>query len=62
MKKAILENPSIQSIKDMQSIAGRLWEKVNSKRVVARDVDRLPKLCQFVLNTSDGGYAPKAFS
>jgi hypothetical protein len=61
MNKAILENPSIQSIKDMQSIVGRLWEKVNSKQVVAKDVGRLPKLYQFVLNTSDGGFRAEGF-
>jgi hypothetical protein len=39
MKKAVMENPGIESINDMQSIAGRLWENVNSKQVVAKEVD-----------------------
>jgi hypothetical protein len=62
MCKEVEEGFWPQNIDDLISRCKEVWEKVNDKRVVSADVERLEELYEHVAEVSMGDWAPKSLS
>lgn len=61
-REAITKHPELRSRDVVEEFARELWFKVNTPKVVNKDVARLVPLYQFVRDVSMGGYATKELS